>query len=46
MPEKIQLQENILRDEHHGHIITGDLRLITNTKRKLFLSKGPIYRKS
>lgn len=46
MPEKIQLQENVLRDEHHGHIITGDLRLITNTKRKLFLSKGPIYRES
>ena len=46
MPEKIQLQENILRDEHHGHIITGDLRLTTNTKRERFLSKGPIYRES
>ena len=30
------------RDEHHDHTITGDLRLIVNTKRKSFLSKGPI----
>ena len=31
-------------DEHHKHVITGDLRIVTNNKlRKLFV-KGPKYR--
>ena len=30
--------------EHHGHIITEDLRLITNTKLRSLLSKGPNFR--
>ena len=28
-------------DENHGHIKTGDLTLITNTKHRCLLSKGP-----
>ena len=31
-------------DPHHKHIITGDLRLITNCKLRKLLSKGPNYR--
>ena len=33
-----------LHDENHDHIITGDLRMITNTKLKSFISKVPTYR--
>ena len=29
---------------HHKHIVTGDLRLITNSKLRKLLSKGPNYR--
>jgi len=32
------------RDKHHGHIITGDLRLIKNNKLRTLLSKGPNFR--
>ena len=31
-------------DENHGQVITGDLRLIINTKLKSLLSKGAHYR--
>ena len=31
-------------DSHHGHIITGDLRLIGNKKLRSLLSKGPNFR--
>jgi len=31
-------------DPHHKHIITGDLRLIENTKLRKLLTKGPNYR--
>ena len=31
-------------DENHRHIITGDLRLITTTKLRSLLNKGPNYR--
>ena len=33
-----------LCDEHHRHIITGDLRLITNTRLRKLISKGPNFR--
>ena len=32
------------KDEHHGHIITGDLRIIGNQKLRKLISKGPNYR--
>ena len=31
-------------DEHHNHIITGDLSLIANTKLRSLLNKGTNYR--
>jgi len=31
-------------DPHHGHIVTGDLRIIENRKLRLLISKGPAYR--
>ena len=31
-------------DKHHGHIITGDLRLIKNNKLRKLFAKGPKYR--
>ena len=31
-------------DPHHGHIVTGDLRVINNPKLRKLLSKGPNYR--
>ena len=31
-------------DEHHGHIVTGDLRIIQNQKIRKLISKGPNYR--
>ena len=31
-------------NEPHGHIITGDLRIVKNRKLKKLLSKGPKYR--
>ena len=33
-------------DPHHGHIVTGDLRVVSNTKLRKLLSKGPNYRES
>ena len=33
-------------DDDHGHIITGDLRLIENPKLRSLLSKGPNYREA
>ena len=37
-------ERSTFRDEHHGQIITGDLKLITNTKRRSLLSNRPNYR--
>ena len=31
-------------DRHHGHIITGDLRIVQNNKLRKLLAKGPKYR--
>ena len=33
-------------DDHHGHIITGDLRIIQNNKLRKIISKGPNYREA
>lgn len=34
------------KDEHHGHIITGDLRIVENNKLRKLLVKGPKFRES
>ena len=31
-------------DPHHGHIVTGDLRIVENAKLRKLLTKGPNYR--
>ena len=31
-------------DNHHGHILTGNLSIVTNSKLRKLLSKGPKYR--
>ena len=31
-------------DRHHGHVVTGDLRIIHNKKLRKLISKGPNYR--
>ena len=31
-------------DSHHKHIVSGDLRIISNPKLRKLLSKGPNYR--
>ena len=33
-------------DAHHGHIITGDLRIVENNKLRKLLTKGPKFRES
>ncbi len=32
------------RDEHHGHILTGDLRIIQNARLRKLISKEPNFR--
>ena len=32
------------KDRYHGHIITGDLRIIENNKLRKIICKGPKYR--
>ena len=34
------------KDNHHGHIITGDLRIVENNKLRKLLVKGPKFRES
>ena len=34
------------KDDHHGHIITGDLNIIQNGKLRALFSKGPNYREA
>ena len=33
-------------DPHHGHIVTGDLRIIDNSKLRKLFAKGPNYREN
>ena len=33
-------------DKHHGHIVTGDLRIISNNHFRKIFSKGPKYREN
>jgi hypothetical protein len=39
-----ECQNSQFVDENHGHVITGDLRIISNPKLRQLLSKGPNYR--
>ena len=34
------------KDSHHGHIITGDLKIVQNNKLRKLLVKGPKFRES
>ena len=33
-------------NENHGHVLTGDLRIITNSKLRKLVSKGPNFREA
>ena len=35
--------ESMYSDPHHGHVVTGDLRIIENAKLQKLFSKGPNY---
>ncbi len=37
-------EESIFKDQHHGHVITGDLKIIQNDKLRKLISKGPNFR--
>jgi hypothetical protein len=39
-------EKSVFCDTHHQHIVTGDLRVITNKKLRPLLMKGPGYRES
>ena len=39
-------KNSIIMNQHHGHILTGDLQVIGNDKRRKLVSKGPNYRES
>ena len=43
-PQICQCEESKFCYEPHGHIITGDLRVIENAKLKKIVAKGPKYR--
>ena len=38
--------ESVHTDPHHGHVVTGDLRIIENSKIRKLFSKGPNYREN
>ena len=38
--------ESMHTDPHHGHVVTGDLRIIENSKLRKLFSKGPNYREN
>ena len=39
-------QDSEYCDPHHGHVVTGDLRIVTNPKLRKLFSKGPNYREN
>ena len=39
-------QNSTFRDQHHEHIVTGDLRIIENEKLRKLISKGPNFREA
>ena len=36
--------ESDFKDPDHGHVVTGDLRIVEDVKLRKLLSKGPNYR--
>ena len=43
-PQTCQCNESKFCHELHGHVITGDLRVIENSKLRELIAKGPKYR--
>ena len=43
-PQTCQCKESKFCNEPHGHVITGDLRVIENAKLRELVAKGPKYR--
>ena len=43
-PFMIIVKSSIFRFEPHGHVITGDLRIVRNRQLRRLLEKGPKYR--
>ena len=43
-PQTCQCKESKFCFEPHGHVITGDLRVIENAKLRELVAKGPKYR--
>ena len=43
-PQTCQCEESKFCHELHGHVITGDLRVIENAKLREHVAKGPEYR--
>ena len=43
---KCECEKSSFCDDHHKHIVTGDLRIIENEKLRWLFSKGPNYRES
>ena len=41
-----QYKESRFFYEPHGHVITGDLRVIENAKQRELVAKGPTYRET
>ena len=39
-------ENSCYKDHHHGHVITGDLRIVKDNKLRKLLSKGPKYRET
>ena len=37
-------EDSPYKDSEHGHIVTGDLRIVRNNKRRKLITKGPKYR--
>ena len=43
-PQTCQCKESKFCYEPHGHVITGDLRVVENAKLRELVAKGPKYR--
>ena len=45
-PFPCSCSESLFCDPHHGHVVTGDLRIIENSKLRKLFSKGPNFREN
>ena len=39
-----ECEQSDFKDPHHGHVVTGDLRIVDNIKLRNLFKKGPNYR--